>query len=221
MTTILLIDDDDSYRILMSLALTDRGFRVISAETAEDGLYELSRHVVDAVVTDIRLPGLDGNSLVSEIRLRDTVPIVAVSGADDRGGEAALSAGANLFLAKPTAADELDACLRSLIAEANSLAPNTIRAGRLTLRHLPRCVELDGREIDLSPAEFDLLEVLITPPLQVRSRGLLSERLFGPRPVNAPEIDRCIDRVRLALDADSSEPPHIVAVGEAGYRYDP
>lgn len=220
MPTILLVDDDAEYRDLMALALADRGFRVLTEPAAEDALYRLSLHAVDAAVIDIRLPGLDGTALAEQLRLRSTMPIVAVSGADEAGGAAALRAGADAFLAKPTRADSLAEALRRLIGEAARRAPVWLQAGDLRVHRQHRRVEISGAAADLPPDEHRLLVALLEPPLQPRSTQLLAERLGEDVAPDPGRVEAGIASLRRRLDRLGSSSQ---VAGEPGdsYRIEP
>ena len=200
MATIMLVDDDAEYRELMALALGDRGFRVLTEPSAEEALYRLSLHAVDAAVIDIRLPGLDGAALAEALRRRSTMPIVAVSGADEAGGAEARRAGADAFLAKPARADELAETLRRLIAEAARDAPVWLEAGDLRVHRRDRRLAAGSTEQALTPDEHRLLVALLEPPLQPRSIELLCEGLSDDRPVGPIRVEAGIAAIRQRLD---------------------
>jgi DNA-binding response OmpR family regulator len=200
MPTILLVDDDAEYRDLMALALEDRGFRVLTESAAEDALYRLSLHAVDAAVIDIRLPGLDGAALAEELRRRSTMPIVAVSGADEAGGAAARRSGADVFLAKPTRADELAETLRRLLGDAARRAPAWLQAGDLRVHRRHRRVQIKGSEVDLSYDEHRLLLVLMEPPLQPRTSELLADRLADDDVPDPDRVEAGIAALRRRLE---------------------
>ena len=134
----------------------------MTAPTAMAGLQSLVEHRPDVVLLDLGLPDLDGASLLAMIRAVSDVPVIVVSARDEVAGIVALlDAGADDYLVKPFAADQLDARIRAVLRRADSVkAPGPVTVGGIVIDVRARSAVLDGVALDLSPKEFDLLNYL-------------------------------------------------------------
>lgn len=225
MTTLLIVDDDDDLRTMLRIALEDERYRVVDAEDAERALYELSRHAVDAVLVDIRLPGMNGLELCREIRRRSRVPVVAVTAqAESEDMVAVLDAGADDYVAKPIKIPELVARLRSVLRRARGdLAPGTrVRAGDLLIDLSTGLVERGAQPIPLTPVESRLLAVLAERLGVMVRREELLERVWGPDRLDDLRIvDVHIERLRAKIEAEADHGAHLVAIPGMGYQLVP
>jgi len=178
---LLLIEDDRMIGRAIRLGLSAAGFTVDWIHDGPGGRSALSNGVYDAVVLDLGLPGVDGLSLLHELRgRRETVPVLIVSARDavpDR--IAGLNAGADDYLLKPFDLDELVARVRALLRRHAKSASIEMSAGALRIDPVTRMATLDGRALTLTAKEFALLEALLRRPGAVLSRERLEESIYG------------------------------------------
>jgi DNA-binding response OmpR family regulator len=186
---ILIVDDEQVLVELLSTGLRYEGFAI---EVAEDGLAALDiaeRFHPHLVVLDWMLPGLDGYVVCQRLRARSDVAILmltAKGGLDDR--VAGLDAGADDYLVKPFKFKELLARIRAVLRRHHLSLTQRLSLGDLAVDRETREVWRGDRPIDLTPREFDLLELLIAHPRQVFSRETLLNRIWGYDHVADPNV---------------------------------
>jgi two-component system OmpR family response regulator len=218
---ILLIEDDSEAAAYMAKGLREAGHTVDTAGDGGDGLHLALTERYDVMVVDRMLPGLDGLSIIQAIRAAgNSTPVLILSAlgkVDDR--VRGLKAGGDDYLVKPYAFAELLARIEALERRANpAAAPETrLRVETLEMDLLARTVSRSGREIDLQPREFRLLEYLMRHAGQVVTRTMLLENVweyhFDPQ---TNLIDVHISRLRQKVDKDFDQ-PLIHTVRGAGY----
>jgi two-component system response regulator MprA len=184
---VLVVDDDRSVREALSRALRLEGYEVELAPTGGDALASLANEPAAVVVLDVGLPGLDGLETCRLIRAKgDSVPVLmltARSGVSDR--VAGLDAGADDYLVKPFALEELLARMRALLRRnvnhepADATESATLSFGDLTLNPVTRDVRRGALELQLTRTEFSLLELLLRHPRQVLTREVIFDRVWG------------------------------------------
>jgi two-component system OmpR family response regulator len=221
---VLVIEDDKDAAAYMARGLAESGHTVEVAHNGKDGLLMAATEGFDVLVVDRMLPGLDGLSLVKTLRATgNRTPVLFLSAlgeVDDR--VKGLRAGGDDYLVKPYAFSELLARLEALIrrraAEGSSEGRETVlRYADLTMDLLARRVERAGREIDLQPREFKILEVLMRHPGQVMTRTMLLEKVWDYRfDPQTNVIDVHISRLRQKIDR-GFDYPLIHTVRGAGY----
>ena len=184
---VLVVDDDRSVRDALSRALRLEGYTVELAPSGGDALAALANEPADVVVLDVGLPGLDGLETCRLIRAKgDSVPVLmltARSGVSDR--VAGLDAGADDYLVKPFALEELFARLRAMLrrnvnhGSADATESAALSFGDLTLNPVTRDVRRGPLELQLTRTEFSLLELLLRHPRQVLTREVIFDRVWG------------------------------------------
>jgi DNA-binding response OmpR family regulator len=217
MVRILVIEDESRIRSFLARALEAEGFAVDGADNGPDGLDRALRGTYDLVILDLLLPRLDGLSVLSELHRRSPdLAVVIISARSDlptklRG----FNLGANDYLAKPFALDELLARVRVQLRAHGNGHDGVLRAGGLILDLARRQARMGEREIDLSDREFRLLHHLVKHAGEVVTRdSILSavwEYHFDPR---SNVVDVCVRRLRRKLGDDAP----IETVRHAGYR---
>lgn len=225
---ILIVEDDAHIAELLELHLRGEGYVVARAADGDEAARLLEAERFDAVVLDLMLPGeTDGLEICRRVRaMAHYTPIIIVSA---RGSELqrilGLELGADDYLAKPFSILELVARVRALLRRVDAVAragepPSTvIRASGLTIAPLEREVTLDGRAVDLTPREFDLLYFLASNPGKVFSRGELLDRVWGYRHGGYEHtVNTHINRVRTKVEADPANPRRILTVWGRGYK---
>jgi len=218
---VLIIEDDATIRTALVRALTARSHSTMTSPTAMDGLQSLVAHRPDVVLLDLGLPDLDGASLLAMIRSVSDVPVIVVSARDDGDGIVALlDAGADDYLVKPFAVDQLDARIRAVLRRAEQVVvTGPVVVGGLVIDARSRTVTLDGGTLDLSPKEFDLLCYLAERSGEVISkRELLSEVWHQPYGGADRTVDVHLHWLRRKLGETAEAPRYLHRVRGVGLR---
>lgn len=183
MATILVVDDDPALLRAMRIALSARGHQVVTARTGETGVTQASLSAPDVVVLDLGLPDLDGVDVCRRVRQWSDVPILVLSAASEEGRKvAALDAGADDYVTKPFGMAELEARLRVALrrsARAAPDAPSEVQVGRLGVDLVHHMAQLDGRPLDLTAKEFDLLAYLARHAGKVCTHQMILRDVWG------------------------------------------
>ena len=179
---ILVVDDERAVRDSLRRALELQGYEV---ELASDGAEALERLAAngqpDAVVLDILMPGIDGLEVCRQIRRRGYgIPVLMLTARDAVGDRVeGLDAGADDYVVKPFALEELLARIRALLRRASPSTDGVLRFADLELDTGTREVRRDGDKIELTRTEFNLLELFMVNPRQVLTRSIIFERVWG------------------------------------------
>jgi two-component system response regulator MprA len=178
---VLVVEDDDGVRDSLRRALTLAGYEVITAEGGQDGLFKAEADVPDVIVLDIGMPDIDGLQVCRTLRAGgNRTPILMLTAREavpDR--IAGLDAGADDYLAKPFDVGELQARLRALVRRNVDGDGRVVRFAELQLDPDAHAVSVDGRAVDLTRTEFQLLELLMLNPRRVLSSSTIYERVWG------------------------------------------
>jgi two-component system response regulator MprA len=218
--SILVVDDEPAVRASLERALGLRGYRVELARDGSDALERLADRAPDVILLDVMMPGVDGLEVCRRLRaVGDRTPILLLSARDalhDR--VAGLDAGADDYLVKPYAREELLARLRALLRRADPGAEDgALRFADLSLDPQTREVRRGPRAIELTRTEFLLLELLLAHPRQVLTRSAIFQRVwgydFGP---SSNSLDVYIGFLRKKTEA-AGEPRLIQTVRGVGY----
>jgi two-component system, OmpR family, response regulator MprA len=212
---ILVVDDDPPIRRMLERTLTAEGYGVGAAPDGGAALVAIERSVPDLVVLDVTMPGLDGLALCRRLRAKGlAVPILLLTARDAVADRVAgLDAGADDYLVKPFAAEELLARVRALLRRGRE-PTEVLACADLVLDLRARSASRAGRDLGLSSRELDLLELLLRNQRQVVSRELALERVWGSRSAASfNAVDRYISYLRRKL----GQPPLIETVRGAGF----
>jgi DNA-binding response OmpR family regulator len=223
MKTILVVDDEPKIATLARDYLEHAGFAVLTAGDGPSALTTIRQRRPDLVVLDLGLPGLDGLDVTRELRRASTIPIVMLTARDDELDKLlGLELGADDYLTKPFSQRELVARVRAVLRRADRPpdAAETIRAGGVVL-DVPRMrAEVDGRVVDLTPTEFQLLATMAARPGRIFTRAQLLDALHG---IAFETYERAIDshvkNLRRKIEPDPRSPRYILTVYGVGYRF--
>lgn len=221
MASIVLIEDDAEIRRLVAKAMASAGHDIESAATAMEGLEMVVRHSPDIVVLDLGLPDLDGAELLRMVRAVSAVPvIVATARGDDDSVVAVLDAGADDYIVKPFATDQLEARVRAVLRRGAAGPPaSVLTVGGLSIDIAAREVRLDGALLELSPKEFDLLRALADRKGEVvTKRELLAEVWREPYGGSDRTVDVHLSWVRKKLGETAQEPRYLKTVHGVGIK---
>ena len=203
-TRVLVVDDDPKILSLLRRGLNFAGYAVDAAADGEAALATARDRPPDIVVLDVMLPGVDGLEVCRRLRVGDaSLPILMLTAKDripDR--VAGLDAGADDYLVKPFAFDELLARLRALLRRVRPLEGEQLHCADLSLDTLTRDVRRAGETLELTTKEYELLEFLLRHPRQVLSRDTIFERVWGSDFLGGSNvIDVHVMRLREKLEA--------------------
>ena len=228
---ILVVDDDDQLSSLLLLVLEGEGYHVEVASNAAGAIAAVERGSVDIVVLDISLGQDDGRLVLAKIRELGDLPVIFISGkADIADRVLGLRLGADDYLPKPFSPVELVARVESVLRRSTSRRPagSATRSGDSTSDGLAvdertREVLVEGRPVDLTAKEFDLLAFMVRSPRQVFSRGQLLEHVWSSRSEWQDEatVTEHVRRVRHKVEKDPERPRWITTVRGVGYRFEP
>jgi DNA-binding response OmpR family regulator len=220
---ILMIEDDSAITRVLERGLRALSHQTVIAETGEDGVALAEDETVDLVLLDISLPGLNGHQVLARIRARrPRLPVLMLTARDDLKNKVqALHAGADDYLTKPFAFEELLARIRAVTRRLDQPEASQIKAGGLRLDLLAQRVWRGDALIELSKREFALLEYFMRHPHQLLTRQQILFAVwdydFDPE---SNIVDVYVRYLRNKLDAPG-EPSLILTVRGAGYRFEP
>jgi DNA-binding response OmpR family regulator len=216
---ILAVEDEPAILRMLERGLTAAGHQVLAAETGEDAATLAIDEGVDLVLLDISLPGLSGHDVLTRIRARrPELPVLMLTARDDLDNKVrALDAGADDYLTKPFAFEELLARIRALTRRSDQATATLLEVGDVRLDLLGRRVWRGDRSIELSNREFTLLEYLLRHPGQVLSR---TQILFAVWEYDADPSSNVVDVYIRYLRRKLGDPSRISTVRGAGYRYE-
>jgi two-component system KDP operon response regulator KdpE len=223
---VLVVDDDAGLARALAINLKAHGWDVTVAHTGREALDAASTGRHDVVVLDLGLPDIGGLDVIAGIRGWSRVPIVVLS-ARQLGEDKvdALDAGADDYVTKPFAMNELLARLRAAVRRA---APSSaegddpvVEAGDLVIDLARRTVTRSGTEVRLSPTEWGLLEVLVRNRGRMVGRQQLLHEVWGPAYSSETNYLRVYSaQLRRKLEKDPANPVHILTHPGAGYRFE-
>jgi len=222
MKKILVIEDEERIVGLLRAYLERAGYRVIAAYDGREGL-ELFRHERPSlVILDLMLPEVDGLDVARRIRRESDVPLIMLTARTEEVDRVTgLELGADDYITKPFSLRELVARVRAVLRRAEGFQiPRRLERGDLVIDLEARRVSLPGREVELTPTEFDLLVALARHPGRVFDRLQLLEAIDRyPGEGLARTIDTHIKNLRKKLEPDPANPRYIETVHGVGYRF--
>jgi DNA-binding response OmpR family regulator len=225
--TILVIEDDPSITMGLELNLRAEGYRVLVAHDGEEGLAVARKEEIDLVILDVMLPRLNGFEVLRILRGEGSLlPVLMLSA---RGAEMdkvmGLELGAEDYVTKPFGLAELLARVRAILrreGKGKSARSAVIRTGVLEINADTRQVTRDGKDVELTATEFDVLLCLVEAKGRVLSREQIQAQVWGPDHHGTTRtVDNFLLQLRSKLEMDPGEPKHLVTVRGVGYRFVP
>ena len=221
---ILVIDDEPQIRRALRVGLERAGYTVLLAATGEEGLDVAAERQPDLVILDLAMPDLEGTEVCRQLRAWTQVPIIVLSVRDkDRDKVEALDLGADDYVTKPFSMEELTArirvALRRLTREEQPEV-SAVEAGDLHMDFSRRIVTVAGKEVHLTPTEYELLRYLALNPNRVLTHRQLLTRVWGPEYAE----DIATLRVHLAnlrnkIEPNPARPRYVHTEPRVGYRF--
>jgi len=225
---ILIVEDDMPIADLLRLHLKDEGYQVTHCADGNEGLAQLRAGGWDALILDLMLPGVDGLEICRQARAMPTYTPIIITSA--RSSEVhrilGLELGADDYLVKPFSVLELVARVKALLRRAAAMARNQRSEGGALELHgvaldpVTRQASADGKPLDLTPREFDLLYFFVKHPGKVFSRLDLLNQVWGYQHDGYEHtVNTHINRLRAKIEADPAQPVRILTVWGKGYRF--
>ncbi len=205
--------------------LESEGFEIVEASNGAEGLDRIRATSPDLVILDIGLPDVDGIELLRQIRGRSEVPVIMLTArAEEIDRVVGLSVGADDYVTKPFSPRELVARIKAVLRRGRSLAggpiTEVVEFDGLSIDTAARTVVRDGRPVELSALEFDLLTALSAAPGRVFTRAQLLERVWG---FDYYGVERVVDvhigNIRKVLGDNPADPSFIGTVRGVGYKF--
>ena len=227
---VLIVEDDASIADLVAMHLRDEGYAVELAYDGHAGLASAERQPPDLVVLDLMLPGIDGLSICRRLREGGRhIPILMLTArSSELDRVLGLELGADDYLTKPFSVRELVARVKALFRRVDALAANTraensaepTTLGELTVDETRRAVTVEGRTVELTAKEFDLLLHLTRHPGRVYSRAQLLDQVWGYGHEGYEHtVNSHINRLRAKIERDPANPRYVRTVWGVGYKF--
>jgi two-component system KDP operon response regulator KdpE len=223
---ILVVDDETQITRVLRTSLSSQGYDIRVANDGETALEIMKDWTPDLVITDLSMPNMDGLELCRRLRPKTKFPIIVLSvRGEERTKVQALDAGADDYVTKPFGIEELLARVRANLRRAPAVAgeqPTLIEAGDFRIDLAAHKVTVRGREVHLTPKEFDLLVYFAGNPGKVITHRALLSAVWGGQSTEQVEYLRVfVGQLRRKLEPEASSPRYIVTEPWVGYRFDP
>jgi two-component system, OmpR family, KDP operon response regulator KdpE len=223
---IVVADDDRQILGALRIILSARGYDVLVARDGKEALDKVVNDHPDVVVLDLGMPGLDGLAVIQAVRGWSTVPILVVSGRSDSADKVeALDLGADDYVTKPFAIDELLARVRALTRRSVPVADKPVVVfGDTTVDLAAHLVTREGQRtpVRLTPTEWKILELLLRNPHRLVTHATLFTEIWGTADVHETGYLRLyIRQLRKKLEPDPAHPRHLLTESGMGYRFEP
>jgi len=227
---ILIADDDDQLQRALRITLSARGYEVVAAHDGAEAIDMAASAHPDLILLDLGMPRVEGVDVIRAVRAWSRVPILVLSGRTDSAEKVdALDAGADDYVTKPFAMDELLARIR---ARARAVSGDdadaaTVAIGELTVDLVAKTIRSRGHDeraasVRLTPTEWRLLELFLRNPGRLLTRQMLLGEVWGPYHANdAGYLRLYVAQLRRKLEPVPSEPRHFLTEPGMGYRFEP
>lgn len=227
MTTVLVVEDEQSLRDPLVYLLTKEGFGIVEAADGNEALEKFASNNIDLILLDLMLPGVNGNEVCRVIRQSSQVPIIMLTAKDTEIDKVVgLEIGADDYVTKPYSTRELLARMKAVLRR-NSDAGEVVKAAGL-LEAGPVRMDVDrhqvfvnGEKIAMPLKEFELLELLLENVNRVLTRGQIIDRVWGSNYFgDTKTLDVHVKRLRSKIEDDPARPAHILTVRGLGYKFE-
>lgn len=227
MTTVLIVEDEESLAEPLAFLLGKEGFTVLIAGDGPTALDEFANNDVDIVLLDLMLPGMSGTDVCRQLRKTSTVPVIMVTARDSEVDKVVgLELGADDYVTKPYSSRELIARIRAVLRRGgdadHELEPNpsVLGDGRVRMDLERHTVTVDGVDTPMPLKEYDLLEYLLRNPGRVLTRGQLIDHVWGEDYVgDTKTLDVHVKRLRNKIEREPSKPSRVITVRGLGYKF--
>lgn len=219
---ILVVDDEAQIRRVLRTTLSSQGYVITEATTGEEAVESVHKEKPDLVLLDVNMPGIGGIAAAREIREMSAAPIIMLTVRNaERDKVLALDAGADDYIVKPFGIDELLARIRAALRRAApGEAVPAFATKDLTIDFESRQVTVRGRDVHLTPKEFDVLKLLVANAGKPLSHRRLLQAVWGPEYGEETENLRVvINQLRKKIESDPARPKYILTEPWVGYRF--
>lgn len=232
MTTILIVEDEESLADPLAFLLRKEGFDPIVAPDGPTALEEFAARDIDIVLLDLMLPGMSGTDVCKQLRATSSVPVIMVTARDTEIDKVVgLELGADDYVTKPYSSRELIARIRAVLRRGRDANPSDLddadfneqilTGGRVRMDIERHTVSVDDQIVSMPLKEFDLLEYLLRNSGRVLTRGQLIDRIWGADYVgDTKTLDVHVKRLRSKIEVEPSRPKQLVTVRGLGYKFD-
>jgi len=220
---VLLVDDEPSIRRAAATLLRSRGYTVTTAATGAEAIAAFAAARPDLAIVDLGLPDMDGTRVCRDFRARAAIPILVLSVRDEeRQKVEALDAGADDYVTKPFASEELLARIRAALRRSPAGAlhlEGQLARGGITIDFDKRRVRRDGAEIRLTPKEFELLALLAVNAGRVLTHQKIGRAIWGAATPPPEHLRVLVGQLRRKLEDDPAHPRYVLTEPWVGYRF--
>lgn len=221
---ILVVDDEREILRALQRNLNAHGYEVLTAESGEQALTEITAHRPDLMLLDLGLPGMSGLEVCKQVRAESNLPILVLSVKDtERDKVQALDLGADDYVSKPFGMDEVLARIRVILRHSAQVQVGTepvFTAGPLRVDFAQRQVVVNSAEVKLTPTEYDLLKALVNSRGKILTRQMLLSKVWGSGyGADAHYLHVYIGQLRRKIEPDPAHPRFILTVSGVGYRF--
>jgi DNA-binding response OmpR family regulator len=224
MTTILVIDDDESLRDTIGLMLEQEGYRPLLAADGKAGYERALTAKPDLILVDLRLPGMSGIEISKQLRAGNVnTPIIVLSAVGEEVDKVLLlEIGADDYVVKPFGARELLARIRAVLRRTSPDARKVAQFGDIIVDFVRRVVTRGGDALKMTPAEYNLLTYFLSNPDRALTRDMILNSVWGYESFpNTRTVDAHVVKLRQKLESDPNTPRHFLTVHGVGYRFLP
>jgi two-component system, OmpR family, KDP operon response regulator KdpE len=217
---VLVVDDEPQILRALEMKLRNAGYAVDTAATAKGALAQAAMRPPEAVILDLLLPDGSGTDLCRELRKRTQAPILILSAVGDEQEKiSALDAGADDYVTKPFSGDELLARLRAALRRTTPPADPVIEVGTLRVDRDKRAVSVDGKPVQLTPIEYELLRLLAENEGKLLTHPAILRAVWGPAySEESNYLHVYVSHLRRKIEPDPARPRYILNQPGVGYR---
>ena len=223
---ILVVEDDNSVKNLITTTLKAHNYRYLSAQNGASAILEASSHNPDIVLLDLGLPDMDGIEVIKKIRTWSNMPIIVISArSEDSDKIEALDAGADDYLTKPFSVEELLARLRvtqrrlNMLRDESTAESSVFTNGKLRIDYAAGCAYLEEKELHLTPIEYKLLCLLSRNVGKVLTHTFITQSIWGSSWENdIASLRVFMATLRKKIETDTDSPQYIQTHIGVGYR---
>ena len=217
---ILVVDDEPQILRALQMKLRGAGYAVETAATAKEALTRAAMRPPEAIILDVLLPDGSGTDVAREVRRWSSVPILVLSAVGEEAEKIrALDAGADDYVTKPFSGDELLARLRAALRRAAPAGEPVLEIGGLRIDLERRVVSVDGRDIQLTPIEYDLLKLLAENEGKLLTHPAILRAIWGPAYGDESNyLHVYVSHLRRKIEPDPARPRYILNQPGVGYR---